>query len=76
MCLLLEPLMPAILADIPADKVVELEYRFDAAKRHIAGIDDIETIVENITRKERAAQSPAQKALRWLKEKVQSSCLD
>jgi hypothetical protein len=70
MRLLLEPLMPDILADIAPDEILEVEYGFDAAKRHIEGLDDLATFEENIARNERRRRSLPRKALRWLKAKM------
>lgn len=66
LCLLLEPLLPAILADLPIDKVEEVQYSLDAAKRHIAGIDKLQTIRENAARKMGRSESLVRKASRWL----------
>jgi hypothetical protein len=70
MRLLLEPLMPGILADIAPDEILKVQYGFDAAKRHIEGLDDLATFEEDIARKERRRESLPRKELRWYKVKV------
>lgn len=64
--------MPDILADVATDKVEEVKHRFDGARRHIAGLDEAETIRENIARKEQRQESLPRRALRWVKGKVRN----